>query len=204
MPGAWYYPASGHEARFPAVSARYFRYTFDDSTLFDGIHGWAVEIEIFNALVVTNTNDSGPGSLRQAILDANAGSGPATITFNIPAADPGFAGGVFTIRPSSLLPVVRNNTTIDGASQSGFGGDTNPNGPEVVINGGLLTSGTGIEVSGDNNAVKGLVVNGFDTGIAITRTFDSTSSNNEVSGNYIGTDASGSSAVPNRFDGISI
>jgi hypothetical protein len=37
------------------------------------------------SLVVTNTNDSGPGSLRQAIADANACSGPCTIVFNIPA-----------------------------------------------------------------------------------------------------------------------
>ena len=37
-------------------------------------------------LVVTNTNDSGPGSLRQAILDANTnGSGPNDIQFAIPA-----------------------------------------------------------------------------------------------------------------------
>src|SRR5215471_6308886 len=34
--------------------------------------------------VVTNTNDSGAGSLRQAILDANANAGADTINFNIP------------------------------------------------------------------------------------------------------------------------
>jgi hypothetical protein len=39
VPGAWNYPACGHEATFPGVTARYFRYTFDDRTLFDGIHG---------------------------------------------------------------------------------------------------------------------------------------------------------------------
>ena len=49
MPGAWYYPACGHEATFAPVTARYFRYAFDDSTLFGGIHGWAVEVELFNA-----------------------------------------------------------------------------------------------------------------------------------------------------------
>ena len=35
---------------------------------------------------VTNTNDSGAGSLRQAIIDANGHSGPDTISFNIPGA----------------------------------------------------------------------------------------------------------------------
>src|SRR6476660_5171468 len=39
--------------------------------------------------VVTNTNDSGDGSLRQAIIDANnAAGGTNTITFNIPGATP--------------------------------------------------------------------------------------------------------------------
>src|SRR5262249_5464086 len=38
-----------------------------------------------NELIVTNTNDSGAGSLRQAILDANAHGGSTdTIVFNIP------------------------------------------------------------------------------------------------------------------------
>src|SRR5215831_17203556 len=34
--------------------------------------------------VVTNVNDDGVGSLRQAILDVNADSSPDTIDFNIP------------------------------------------------------------------------------------------------------------------------
>ena len=42
---------------------------------------------------VTNTNDSGAGSLRQAILDANASAGADLIDFNIPGA------GVHTIAP---------------------------------------------------------------------------------------------------------
>ena len=43
---------------------------------------------LLNSFVVTNTNNSGGGSLRQAILDANALSGADTITFNIPLTDP--------------------------------------------------------------------------------------------------------------------
>src|SRR4051794_12939534 len=46
------------------------------------------------SLVVTNANDSGPGSLRQAILSANASLNvPDTISFNITGAGP------FTITP---------------------------------------------------------------------------------------------------------
>ena len=49
---------------------------------------------------VTNTNDSGAGSLRQAILDANAQAGTDTISFNIPG------GGVHTIAPATPLPTI--------------------------------------------------------------------------------------------------
>ena len=55
-----------------------------------------------NTFTVTNTNDSGPGSLRQAILDANANVGLDTIHFNI--AGP----GVHTITPATAFdPLTR-------------------------------------------------------------------------------------------------
>ena len=49
---------------------------------------------------VTNTNDTGAGSLRQAILDANAAGGADTIGFNI------FGSGVHTIAPATALPKI--------------------------------------------------------------------------------------------------
>src|SRR5947209_4738452 len=55
---------------------------------------------LLSSIAVTNTNDSGPGSLRQAILSANSGPGADTITFNIPGT------GVQTIAPASPLPAV--------------------------------------------------------------------------------------------------
>ncbi|MGH2543435.1 MAG: hypothetical protein ACRDIB_11580 [Ardenticatenaceae bacterium] len=45
------------------------------------------------AYIVINTNDAGAGSLRQAILNANANAGPDSIGFDIPGA------GVKTISP---------------------------------------------------------------------------------------------------------
>jgi hypothetical protein len=52
---------------------------------------------------VTNANDTGAGSLRQAILDAAAGTD--TIALNIPAADSGCDGlGICTIRAASRRP----------------------------------------------------------------------------------------------------
>ena len=64
---------------------------------------------------VTNTNDTGGGSLRQAILDANANAGPDTIDFNIPGAGP------FQILPLSILPPLAGETTLDAHSPRAYG-----------------------------------------------------------------------------------
>jgi len=71
-------------------------------------------------LAVTNTNDAGAGSLRQAITDANSVYGPDIITFNIPASDPNYNSGtgVWTIAPLSDLPMITGGyTTIDATTQ---------------------------------------------------------------------------------------
>ena len=67
--------------------------------------------------VVTNTSNSGAGSLRQAILDANARPNPDTITFNIPGA----SAAVRTIISSGQLTIT-DTVTIDGTTQPGFSG----------------------------------------------------------------------------------
>ena len=69
--------------------------------------------------LVTNTLDSGPGSLRQAMLDANATpnvGGPDVIRFSIPGA------GRTTIQPLSILPTITDAVVIDGTSQPGYAG----------------------------------------------------------------------------------
>ncbi len=63
--------------------------------------------------VVTSTNDSGPGSLRQAIDDANASSGTDSVYFDIPG------DGPHTIRPTSALPAVTDTVVIDGYTEPG-------------------------------------------------------------------------------------
>jgi len=65
-----------------------------------GVAGPALSATTFT---VTNTNDSGAGSLRQAILDANAAAGADTIAFNVSGTGC-TGGGVCTIAPASLLP----------------------------------------------------------------------------------------------------
>jgi len=159
-------------------------------------------------LTVTNTNDAGPGSLRQAMLTSNIDGMPNQIAFNIPAADPGFdaGSGTFVIKPASLLPVLtEGGTTIDGTTQTSFGGDTNTSGPEIVINGSLAPAGGAFRIASANNAVIGLVINGFSAvaGDAV-RILAPAATGNSVKGCYLGTDASGSAAVPNSGNGVSI
>ena len=44
---AWSYPACKLSAVFPPVTARYVRVSFDDTTLFGGLHEWISEVEVF-------------------------------------------------------------------------------------------------------------------------------------------------------------
>lgn len=82
-----------------------------------------------NSVYVLNTNSSGAGSLRQAIIDANANITVDSILFNIPLSDPGYdyIRGVFRINISGfeLNPITRKYLVIDGFSQTRYTGNTN-------------------------------------------------------------------------------
>ncbi|HVE71571.1 MAG TPA: right-handed parallel beta-helix repeat-containing protein [Thermoanaerobaculia bacterium] len=95
--------------------------------------------------VVTNANDEGAGSLRQAIHDANrdcaAGSGPCVIAFRLPPPVP--AEGFFTIRPRTALPPIAAAMFVDGESQTLHTGDTHA-GPEIRIDGSDVSEGHGL------------------------------------------------------------
>jgi hypothetical protein len=146
---------------------------------------------------VTNTNDSGAGSLRQAILDANAASGPDSIAFNISGS------GVRTIIPASPLPAITSPVTIDGYTQPGASANTNPTtlGSNAVIlielNGNFqdisFYNGLSIESGGAGSTIRGLVIRGFSvaTGIVVR------ANNVAIEGNFIGLDASGSTVSTN-------
>jgi parallel beta-helix repeat protein len=155
---------------------------------------------------VTNTNDSGPGSLRQAIADANSSPGADTIAFNIPPSDPGYGlntGGVWTIRPQTLLPSLTGGATlIDGFTQTINRGNTNGLGPEIEIDGRNLSSTAAIfYVESNNNTIRGLTINGMlnwsGTNPGVGVQIDAAVSGNEIASNYIGTDATGLSPHSN-------
>ncbi len=143
---------------------------------------------------VTNTNDTGPGSLRQAIDDANANPGLDTIAFDIPGA------GIHAIAPATDLPAVTDQVLIDGYTQSGAVQNTAPFGTNAVIlieldGGGTLS--TGINLSGpaaSGSTVQGLAVGGFIQGVHTGSGADSC----VVRGNFLGTDATGLLARPDN------
>lgn len=201
---------------------------------------------------VTNANDAGSGSLRQAILSANATATPDIITFNINQA------GVVQINLQSALPALTQPVVIDGLSQSGGSGPppvridgtnagagvsgltlTSPNctlltcvvqglqitafsGDGIAVqsntwsirlnyigndgsvarantSNGVAVSATGVLVGGaavDRNVIAG---NGA-SGIVLS----ANAANVGIRGNYIGLNASGSSAIPNASHGVRV
>src|SRR4051794_2958726 len=99
---------------------------------------------LLSPLVVTKTDDSGPGSLRQAIIDADASAAPATITFAITTGSAPFAIKLAPPFPPLPVPVV-----LDGTSQAGYSGS-----PIVEINGGGLV-GDGLLLAAGSDGSTG-------------------------------------------------
>lgn len=152
-----------------------------------------------NTYTVTNTNDSGTGSLRAAITSSNSNSGSDIIAFNIPSSDPNYniSNGTWTITLASYLPYITNgSTTIDGTTQATNQGDTNPYGPEIVITGTNCTIAHCFCVMNTaNNIIKGLTIQRFICGVQI---YGANAKNNQVIGNYIGTNYNATDSLGNN------
>lgn len=136
---------------------------------------------------VVNTNDLDAGSLRQAILDANATPGADVIVFNIPS-------GGLTISPASALPPLTEPVTIDGATQPGFAGA-----PVIEIAGASAGAGVdGLTLPTSNSVIRALIINRFTRdGIAIAE-----GANNTVEGCYLGLNRAGLTDQGNTRNGI--
>jgi parallel beta-helix repeat protein len=155
---------------------------------------------IYRDYAVTTTDDNVPGSLRQAIQNANAEcvaqNTPCRIVFHLPAPVP--RAGWFTIAPVSPLPALTMpEGVIDGATQTAFTGDTNGAGPEIEIRGSAIIE-NGFVIHGQRTIIAGMAIYGFaENGIFVERTALAYPSVT-ISGNVIGTDPSGASVVPNK------
>ena len=160
---------------------------------------------------VTNTFDSGPDSLRDAIEKANSNPGLDTIDFEIPGPGP------HSITLGQALPVITSPVIIDGQSQPGY-----TNKPIIELNGTFVAqpaSNAGNYINGlelgksllggaedsSGSTIQGLAVNRFGkggnfpgNGILVQ------SNNNTIQDNFLGTDVSGTTAVGNTLSGIRI
>jgi hypothetical protein len=123
-------------------------------------------------VVVTNTANSGPGSLRQAIIDANTLAGADTITFAIPGA------GTRIINLLSPLPDITGPLTIDGTTQPGFAGS-----PLIALRGG--NGGSTLKITAGNSVVRGLDICSPFTGFGPFDIEIINAGNNRIEGNVI-------------------
>jgi hypothetical protein len=156
---------------------------------------WALAAPLAGAtFTVTNTDDSGPGSLRQAILDANANAGLDTIAFNVPGA------GVHTIAPVTNFANILEAVVIDGYTQPGTSVNTDPAGTNAVLlieldGSAMAAGGIGFNITGAGaSTVRGLVMNRWGT-LAIQTAGAPVGA--VITGNFLGTDPSGTQALGN-------
>lgn len=140
--------------------------------------------------VVTSTADTGEGSFRKAIHDANANPGPDSIVFNISG------GGIQTIKPTTFYEVITSPVVIDGTTQPGY-----VDHPVIEIDGENQHSQypCGLEIDAQNVTIRGLAINRFVEGIIVD-----TSGGDIIEGNYIGTDPTGEISLPNINFGITL
>ena len=136
---------------------------------------------------VTTTSDSLLFSLRAAITAANLLPGTDTIDFSI-------GSGAQTLTLSGALPTITDSVIIDGTTQPGYSGT-----PLITIDGSGIT-GDGLTLDNSGSTIQGLVISGF-TGNGIVL---AGSGGHTIQGNWIGLDASGTSALANTADGIAI
>ena len=139
---------------------------------------------------VTNTNDNGAGSLREAITSANASVGADNIYFDVPTSDLNYdaLSGTFTITLLSSLPMITTGyINIDATSQQTNQGNTHIHGYEIVLAKGAGTFDYSLMLVSPGNIVKGFIIQGFSYGIMI---YNSTATGNTITQNYVGTNYS--------------
>jgi titin len=147
---------------------------------------------------VINTQEIGPGSLYAAIQQSNGTPGAINeIDFNIPG-----AGAVHTIHMvNNMLLSITQAVKINGFTQPGAAPATqnSPAKPLIVLDGSAFVGQSyGLDIQSPNCVIQGLVINGFfSAGIVVEAGGTAT-----ITGNYIGTDATGTYALGNGGTGI--
>jgi hypothetical protein len=142
---------------------------------------------------VTNTNDSGPGSLRQAILDANANQGfTDKILFTIPGAGP------HVITPATQLPGISDPVVIDATPS----GACNGGAPTVEIDGVSAGLAHGLFVATGGTTIRGLAITRFSSS-EFAGIFIAAGAGSVIQCSYLGLAADGVT-VKGNYDGVRV
>jgi hypothetical protein len=141
-----------------------------------------------STFIVTTTNDVGAGSLRQAILDANANPGADSIRFAIAGS------GIHVITVASALPTISDPVSIDARTQPGWTSspliEVDQPAPTFSVN--TMSVGAG----GSRSTIAGLAFVNFATAIEASKAAAT------VEDNWVGLHASGA-AGPGIADDVS-
>jgi CSLREA domain-containing protein len=164
-------------------------------------------IEFSAVFTVNSTADTGDATpdgtcdtctLREAIQEANANGNTVAdiIDFDIPG------GGVQTISPATLLPIMTAPVVIDGYTQPGASKNTLAVGDNAALrirlNKPAAGAASGLWIDTNDSVVRGLSITGFSSGVGVIVAGD----NNTVEGNFIGTDPGGTQAGVGNFTGV--
>jgi len=147
------------------------------------------------SFTVTNINNGGIGSLRQAINDANTAPGADSIIFSIPGS------GTHTITPLTPLPTITGPVVIDAEGEAGWvGATTNAAATLRVEIDGATAGGTGLvfTAGASGSTVRGVAINRFVTGVEIQGT------NVTIRGSIIGLGLNGSTDPGTMLTGVYI
>ncbi len=169
----------------------------------------------WNFDAVVNTNNTGQGSLRQFLTNANtlgddgslAQSGLVVAKENavfmisngtaapgLRAANNSFVGGAATINPTAALPQLRSPMVLDASKQPGWAAA-----PIVEIYGGGIAAATdGLTIKGGSSTLRSLIVNGFTQNAAVVDSLGG----NTIAACYLGLGPDGATARPNFGKGI--
>ena len=155
------------------------------------ITGTEVSDPTRNYFAVTTTADSGLGSLRQAIINANntanGAGGPDVITFAFRTI------GAQRILLSSPLPPIVQPVIIDGTTQAGYNAATGAPVVHVAGNGSSNFQGLIIESGATNTLIRGLSLTGFGstTSPDTTAAIRTSAAGVRIEGNWIGLSPTG-------------
>jgi hypothetical protein len=168
---------------------------------------YTLATRVFRTFYVTQNDGF---SLSIAIDDANSECGgdyPCKIGFRLTGVP---ESGYFTLKPVVPLPAITSHSlSIDGTTQTRIGGDTNPDGPEIFIDGSNLVrsaNGNGFVFDEPCAAeVRSMAIGNFsNAAITMSSKFESPGQApcgdvyiRSVHDNYIGVDPTGRLAAPN-------